>query len=203
MTFYCLNISEPSWTSRKHIPILIQPETEQNEARPYMNNLNKYLITHSKNIQTQHWTEFFDSIRQDHQLFAITVVFKPIDRNNSRERWETEYAAGVLGKFRRAIEPNPTNQDSALPFPDFYFFERFESSGLRTAGRRSPFHIHSLLPIRKSQLHRIWSFDNNSLTDRLLKDIQSLKPVQSILVEPIPEGCTVEWVRYITKQKQI
>ena len=168
-----------------------------------MNNLNTNLITRTKDIQTQLWTDFFDSKRQDHQLLAITVVFKPVDRNNSRERWETEYAAGVLGKFRRAIEPNPANQDRALPFPDFYFFERFESTGLRTAGRRSPFHIHSLLPIRKSQLHRIWSFDNNNLTDRLLKDIKSLGTVQFILVEPVPEGRTIEWVRYITKQKQI
>lgn len=157
----------------------------------------------SKDIQTKHWTEFFDSKRQDHQLFAITVVFKPIDRNNSRERWETEYAAGVLKKFRRAIEPNQANQESALPFPDFYFFERFESSGLRTAGRRTPFHIHSLLPIRKSQLHRVWSHDNNNLKDRLLKDINSIESVQSILVEPVKEGHTMDWVRYITKQKQI
>lgn len=168
-----------------------------------MNNLNTNLISRSKDIQTQQWTEFFDSKRQDHQLLSITVVFKPIDRNNSRERWETEYAAGVLGKFRRAIEPNPDNQERALPFPDFYFFERFESTGLRTAGRRSPFHIHSLLPIRKSQLHRIWSHDNNDLTDRLLKDIKSLGTVQDILVVPVAEGRTIEWVRYITKQKQI
>jgi len=168
-----------------------------------MNNLNKFLIINNKDIQTQAWTDFFDSKRQDHQLLALTVVFKPVDRINSRERWETEYASRVLGKFRRAIEPNPANQDSALPFPDFYFFERFESTGLRTAGRRSPFHIHSLLPIRKAQLHRIWSFDNNNLTDRLLKDIKSLGTVQSILVEPVAEGQTVKWVRYITKQKQI
>jgi len=157
----------------------------------------------SKDTQSKVWTEFFDSNRQDHQLLAITVVFKPVDRINTKGRWETEYAVGVLGKFRRAIEPNPGNQDRALPFPDFYFFERFESSGLRTAGRRSPFHIHSLLPIRKSQLHRIWSHDNNDLTDRLLKDIKSLGTVQDILVEPVAEGRTIEWVRYITKQKQI
>jgi hypothetical protein len=168
-----------------------------------MNRLNINLTSHSKNIQTQQWTNFFDSIRQDHELLAITVVFKPIDKINTKERWETEYAAGFLGKFRRAIEPNPNNQDRALPFPDFYFFERFESTGLRTAGRRSPFHIHSLLPIRKSQLHRIWSLDNNNLNDRLLKDIKSLVTIQDILVEPIFEGRTIEWVRYITKQKQI
>jgi hypothetical protein len=168
-----------------------------------MSNQAPTKYTLSKDTQTKAWTEFFDSKRQDHQLFAITVVFKPIDRNNSRERWETEYAAGVLKKFRRAIEPNQANQESALPFPDFYFFERFESSGLRTAGRRTPFHIHSLLPIRKSQLHRVWSHDNNNLKDRLLKDINSLKTIQSILVEPLKEGHTIDWVRYITKQKQI
>lgn len=157
----------------------------------------------NKDIQTQSWADFFDTLRPDFQLFAVTVVFKPVDRINTKARWETEYAAGVLGKFRRALEPNPANQDIALPFPEFYFFERFESSGLRTAGRRNPFHIHSLLPIRKSQLRRIWSYDNNNLTDRLLKDIKSLGTIQSILVEPIQEGQTLTWIRYITKQKQI
>ncbi len=168
-----------------------------------MNNPDSYLINRTKTIQTKSWTEFFDSLRPDYQLLAITVVFKPVDRINTKARWETEYAAGVLGKFRRALEPNPANQDSALPLPDFFYFERFESTGLRTAGRRSPFHIHSLLPIRRSQLHRIWSHDNNNLTDRLLKDIKSLGTVQNILVEPVQEGQTLNWVGYITKQKQI
>lgn len=156
-----------------------------------------------KEIQTRTWSEFFDSLKKEYQLLAITVVFKPIDKNNSKERWEAEYASGVLKKIRRAIEPNPSNQDSALPIPDFFYFERFNSTGLRNAGRKSPFHIHSLLPIRMTQIHRIWSHDSNTLKHRVLKDIMSLGTVQSILVEPVRDGCTLDWIRYITKQKQI
>lgn len=149
------------------------------------------------------WSNFFKAMQENHQLLAVTVIFKPIDQINTKERWESEYTAGVLKKIRRALEPNPANQEMAIPFENFYYFERYESTGIRTAGRRCPFHIHSLIPIRKAQLRRIWSFDNNNLSDRLLKDIKSLKTVQSILVEPIQDHDPIRWVRYITKQKAI
>lgn len=158
---------------------------------------------YSKDRLTQGWTEFFDSIRNDYQLLTMTIVFKPTDNMNSKERWESEYSSGVLKKIRKAIEPNPSNRDNALPYDGFFYFERFESNRMRNAGRRKPFHIHSVLPIRKSQLHRIWSRDTNNLTPRLLKDIRSLGTVQSILVEPLRDGHTIDWIRYITKQKQI
>jgi hypothetical protein len=162
-----------------------------------------YLKINNKSELTLQWCEFFKAMQEDHQLLAMTVVFKPIDRINTRERWESEYTAGVLKKIRRALEPNQTNQESAIPFEDFYYFERFAKTGLRTVGRKCPFHIHSLLPIRKAQLRRIWSFDNNNLTERLLKDIKSLQTVQSILVEPIKDQDPIKWIRYITKQKVI
>ena len=162
-----------------------------------------YSRINDKSELTLQWSAFFKAMQEQHQLLAITVVFKPIDRINTRERWESEYTTGVLKKIRRALEPNHTNQEKAIPFEDFYYFERYESTRIRTAGRRAPFHIHSLLPIRKAQLHRIWSYDNNNLTDRLLKDIKSLETVQNILVEPIQDQDPTGWVRYITKHKRI
>lgn len=154
-----------------------------------------------KQTLTKAWSDFFQSLQPVHTLFAITIVFRTVDANNSQERWETEYTSGVLKKIRRSLERQSASQDHVLPFPDFYYFERNESSIHRVTGSRKPFHIHALLPIRSEQVYRIWSVDNNDLHERLLKDIYSLGTVQSILIEPVREGHTLDWVRYVTKFK--
>jgi len=141
----------------------------------------------TKEELTQAWSDWFDSLREDHELLAITIVFRPVDRNNSEARWETEYKEGVLRRFRRAIERSEESQKHALPFEDFKYFERNEGSIFRVSGSRKPFHIHALLPIRKSQFNRIWSSDNDNLKERLMKDIYSLGTVQSVLVEKVTE----------------
>ena len=156
-----------------------------------------------KQALTQAWSDFFESLKTDHTLFAVTVVFHPVDQNNSQERWEGEYTAGVLKKFRRALDRQPASQEHALPFPEFYYFERNEASIHRITGSRKPFHIHALLPIRKEQVYRIWSSDNDALQERLQKDIYSLGTIQSILIEPVRDGHTLDWVRYVTKFKQV
>lgn len=169
------------------------------------------VLTHRSNFSnslksrlTNDWAEFFDSLREDHELFAFTVVFKPIDANNSQERWEQEYRQRVLERINRAIcRRRGSLPSTELVFPHFFYFERNESSIFRNSGSRKPFHIHAVLPIRKSELHRIWSSDNSNLKERILKDIFSLGTVQSVLFEPIPVGKTVDWVRYTAKMKDI
>lgn len=157
----------------------------------------------SKQAVSKGWTEFFESLQADHQLFALTVVFHPVDLNNSQERWETEYRSGILLKFRKALERNPASQSKAIPFEDFYYFERNESSVHRITGSRKPFHIHALLPFRMEQVRRIWSADENNLQRSLLRDIHSLGTIQSIFMEPIRSGQTLDWVRYMSKFKPI
>jgi hypothetical protein len=161
------------------------------------------LPTVMRNKLTTAWSNFFQSLQPANTLFAITVVFRPVDTNNSQERWETEYTTGVLKKIRRCLERHPSRQEHTLPFPDFYYFERNESSIHRITGSRKPFHIHALLPVRSEQVYRIWSIDNNNLHERLLKDIHSLGTVQSILVEIVREGQTLDWIRYVSKLKTI
>lgn len=162
---------------------------------------SRYSMT--KQAVSKGWTEFFESLLADHQLFALTVVFRPVDLNNSQERWETEYRSGILKKFRKVLERNPANQPNALPFEDFYYFERNEASVHRITGSRKPFHIHALLPFRIEQVRRVWDLDENNLRQPLLRDIYSLGTVQSILMEPIRSAHTLDWVRYVTKFKQI
>lgn len=157
----------------------------------------------TKQELTKAYSEWFESKREDWTLFTVTVVFKPVDQNNRKERWEDEYTKRVLGKIRKAIEPRVANQEQALPFPNFYYFERNEASMFRVTGSRKPFHIHALLPIRNYQVGRFWSIDNQNVKERLLKDFHSIDTVQSVLIEPVPPETSIDWVRYITKSKVI
>jgi len=157
----------------------------------------------TKRELTKAYSEWFESKREDWTLFTVTVVFKPVDLNNSKERWEDEYTKRVLGKIRKAIEPRAANQDQALPFQNFYYFERNEASTFRVTGSRKPFHIHALLPIRTYQVGRFWSIDNCNVKERLLKNLYSIDTVQSILIEPVAPEATIDWIRYITKAKLV
>lgn len=147
------------------------------------------------------WKDWLESKRDEWELLTITVVFQPIDLNNSQARWEDEYKKRVLQKFRRALESNTNEQAKAIPYEEFFYFERDEASIFKATGSRKPFHIHGLLPIRKSQFYRVWSSDTNTLQERLQKDLASIDTVQSVLVEPILQGKTLDWVRYISKGK--
>ena len=124
----------------------------------------------TKKELTKAYAEWFESKREDWTLFTVTVVFKPTDLNNGKERWEDEYTKRVLGKIRKAIEPKTANQTEALPFPNFFYFERNEASTFRLTKSRKPFHIHALLPIRNYQVGRMWSIDDGNVKEQLQKD---------------------------------
>jgi len=134
-------------------------------------------------------------------LLAFTVVFKPVDANNSETRWIDEYQNRVLNKFRRLLERNTTNWSNAIPFDKLFYFERFENSKFRLTGSKAPFHIHALLPIPNYQLHRIYSNVTESINKTLEKDLYSIDVVQNVLLEKIKDKNSDIWIRYISKGK--
>ena len=119
------------------------------------------------------------------------------------DRWETEYRTRVLQKIRRTLEPNVKNQDTTIPYEYFLYYEKDDSSFFRISRSHKPHHIHALLPIRKSQVHRFWSLDNLELQTRVHKDFHSIRTIQSILIEPVKSDLSIDWVRYIGKGKEI
>jgi hypothetical protein len=157
----------------------------------------------TKHDLTAEWTNYFDSLKLDHKLFTITVVFKPNDGNNSKDRWESEYRTAVLNKFRRALVKNKKYQSKALLHDDFFYFERHEASIHKISGSRNPFHIHALLPIPSHQIERVWDEVNQEPKPRLLKDVLSIATVQDLEMKPVIESLTIAWVRYITKCKEV
>lgn len=137
------------------------------------------------------------------RLFTCTVVFKPIDRINTQTRFEDEYKNRFLKKVRRRLERSPIYQSTAIPYEDSYHFERYEKSKFRATGKRCPFHIHSVIPVRTTQVHRFWSYDDNRLNPRLNKDLHSIDVVQDVVIEPMRDSGPFAWLMYSSKQKQI
>lgn len=162
------------------------------------------MTNYEREQQIQAYCDWLNSKQEANEwtLLAFTVVFKPVDRINSKSRWEDEYRNRVLNKFRKALERNPENWSKAIPLESLCHFERFEKSKLRITGSRSPFHIHSLLPIRTYQLHRVFTEETESIKKSLEKDLYSIDVVQNVLLEKITDKTSDVWLRYISKGKE-
>ena len=156
----------------------------------------------SKSELIKAWADWFESKRDDWDLFTLTVVFKEDQSAPRGYDWMAEYER-VLKKIRRVLERNEANYEVAIPYEHFAYYEKDESSIKRLTGSRKPHHIHAFIPIRKSATYRFWSIDNQDIQARLRKDIESIGTIQSILVEEIPLDKSVSWATYILKAKDI
>lgn len=172
-----------------------------------LNRFNKYHLSESflkvqYNDALEQWYQSkVDS--NEWKLFTCTVVFKPIDNYNPQSRFEDAYKSRFLQKIRKRLESNPSNQSKSIPFEDFYYFERDHKTILKSISKKSPFHIHSVIPIRSEQVYRFWSSDENRLNERLMKDLLSIDLVQDVLIEPVRMQSLFNWMQYTTKMKQI
>lgn len=187
--------------------------TNMNADTTYINNLplideyNLYFrsTTYKKLILTHEWDRWFNRLVEDDEwnLFALTVVFHPIDQYNSKERYESDYRNKVLGKVKNRLERRPENHPNCIPFEHFYYFEREQKSLKKLTSKKCPFHLHSLLPIRTCHHHRFWNQEDSSLHPRLMKDLISIDVVQDVLIEPIRDSKSKNWIKYITKSKDL
>jgi hypothetical protein len=161
--------------------------------------------TYQKVQYNDHLAAWFQSKvdADEWRLFTCTVVFKPIDRINTQSRYEDEYRGRFLNKVRRRLERSSIHQPKTIPYEGCFFYERYEKSRLKVAGRRNPPHIHSIIPIRTEQVHRFWSYEDNRLHPRLFKDMHSIDVVQDVLIEPIRNDDPFAWLMYSTKQKNM
>ena len=184
-----------------------------------INTPDKYRYS-TKTELIEAWADWFESKSKPGEwvLYTINVIFnnKGLGQN-SQARWEDTYYHQLLDKIRKRLEPNKSAQRTAIPFDLFFYYEKDTTSTVKLNGSKSPHHIHGLLPIRKSQDHRLWSDDlpegtiprvwnrknDKSLHRQLARDIRSIETVQDVFIEPVRTVNTVDWVNYITKCKQI
>jgi hypothetical protein len=177
------------------------------QSQSTLHKYQKYY--HSSSFRTVQYNEAVADWLQEKvdtnewELFTCTVVFKPIDRINNQSRFEDEYKSRFLNKIRRRLERNTKDQSTAIPYENWFQFERYEKSKYRSTAKRCPFHIHSLIPIRSYQVHRFWNHDENKLNERLHKDLHSIDIVQDVLIEPVRDIGPFAWLMYSSKQKPI
>jgi len=151
------------------------------------------------------YDQWFQSLldADEWRFFTCTVVFKTKDRLNHQTRFEDTYKNRFLQKIRSRLERSKKYQSKTIPFEELYYYEREHKTLIKSISKRSPFHIHSLLPIYTSQVHRFWSYEENELHPRLMKDLLSIDIVQDVLIEPIHDIGVFPWLMYITKHKLI
>jgi hypothetical protein len=174
---------------------------------PLIDEYNRHFrsTTYKKLILTHEWNQWFNLFVQDDEwnLFTCTVVFRPVDQYNSKERYESDYKYKVLGKVKNRLERHPARYTNCIPFEHFYYFEREQKSIKKLSSKKCPFHVHSLLPIKTCHYHRFWNQDDSSLNSRLMKDLLSIDVVQDVLIEPIRDSESINWISYITKSKEL
>jgi len=138
---------------------------------------------------------------QGRRLFTCTVVFKPIDIHNYQSRFEDAYKSRFLHKIRRRLDRSKSRHSTSIPFDHLFYFERNHKTLLRSSSKKSPFHIHSVIPIKTHQVHRFWSYEENRLNSRLKKDLSSIDIVDDVFIKPVRDTGSFPWLMYITKQK--
>jgi hypothetical protein len=168
-----------------------------------MDNTKKTGGLYTRETLVNSWKEFYAQESNDWTLFTLTVVFRKVDANSNKHRYEHEYNTRVLNKIRRRLESCPRNQPTALPFEDMFYYEKDIGSIFKKTSIQSPHHIHALLPIKKSHMHRFWCIDSNDINARLRKDLESIDVVQSVLIEQAKPETLEYWIRYISKRKEI
>jgi len=137
--------------------------------------------------------------REDWILLAITVTFKPIDANNTEDRWIQEYKTRVLYRIARRLEHNKRLRDKAIPYPEIVYFDQNYHSMFKGLKSSNPPHVHGVVPIPKKVAYRVWNQEKVCLNKKLENDIYSMRTVGSLHVDLINRGVTKQWINYILK----
>ena len=155
-------------------------------------------LTKSETIEQ--WTSWFEEKSDDWFYLTITVVFDRKQIGLNRELCEAEYRTRILPKFQRRIERSTSHWTDAIPLAnELFYYEKDETSIYKRIKYSSPHHIHGILAIPRSRLHRIWSEDTSTLADTLEQDLASLNLLSDWLIEPLRDGGLSPWLRYMTK----
>lgn len=165
------------------------------------NLMNTDLVTNKKStrrLMIESDSEWFESKRDEWDLFTLTAVFRASGWKPNPDRWIEEYKHKVLWKINKQLT---RGNNYLIPF-DRCEYEFDQSSLFKSLSeQRKPHHIHGIVSIPKDLSHKVWNLEKNILSPRLLKDFNSIDTVSSVLMEPIPVGRTLDWYVYMMKGK--
>ena len=142
-------------------------------------HMNKALYIH----EMATWLE---SKRDEWDLYAVTVTFKPVDQYCDETRCKNEFSR-VLYRIARKLTSNKDLQKTIIPDIGQVHYERYESSKLKRHRAEPPHHIHALIPIPKAVSHRFWDETTHQVKPAITRDVESMKTVINIDVQAIVE----------------
>lgn len=163
-------------------------QIEQTNSRPTKQEL----------VQAE--AQLVESLRDKWTPFAITAVFKSSGCKPRADHWLDEYKHKVVWKVNKRLS---RNAHDLIPIHDIACYYEFgESSLMKTlADKRKPHHVHAILLIPINMTDRVWNREGNKLDARLEKDFRSIRTVSSVLMEPVREGRSIDWITYSAKGK--
>lgn len=145
------------------------------------------------------YADWLEGKRNEWALFAVTATFQSSGQNPNRIRWEDEYRQKVVWKFNKRLSRHNVNR---IAFDGLYVYEFGESSRMKLrADRRRPHHVHGIIAIPIEMAGRIWNAANDETDHRLKSDLDSIKSISSVLIEPLQENMAIAWLFYMSKEK--
>ncbi len=163
--------------------------TSPNEPDPFKINKCAYIEAAAAWLETK---------RDEWDLYAVTVTFKPVDQYCDETRWRKEYER-VLFRIARRLTPNKALWATIIPQVDMIWYERDIGSKLKRHRFQIPNHIHSVLPIPKAYAQKFWDKNSSQINPSIARDVASMKTVINMDVQPIYEidnGGVLGWITY-------
>ena len=153
---------------------------------------------HMKKMNSS-WSDWYDNdLSQTHLVLTVTVVFKSSGQKPNLPRWSSFYKNKVLWKLDKQISRRKVK---SVIYGDDFKYEFLEKSKYKGVGDlRSPHHIHGIICVPHQHAEKIWNDEMDSVTERLKKDLKSVKEISTIMIERI-RGSSLSWITYINKGK--
>jgi hypothetical protein len=147
--------------------------------------------------KTNEW--YVGTLSQTHLILAVTVTFKGSGQKPSPERWSSLYRNKFLFKLNKQITRRGTQQ---LIYGDDFRYEFLEKSRHKMIGDlRNPHHVHGVICVPHEHSAKIWNAELREVTERLSKDITSIKEISSFVIEACRGISWSPWLRYANKGK--
>jgi hypothetical protein len=179
-----------------------------NESIEYERRYGSEISNKARTTPTRQYDRIIDFVVSNNEWtkFTITSTFTNLKIVNVTDgmRGATidEYRHKVLWKLKKNLSNSKNQCFKAIPYEELYEYEYDVGSFFKPVPKsNSPHHIHGIIPIPNALVHKIYDFEANSLTKRLIKDLSSIDTVSSFLIEPLRLDEAWKWVNYLKKGK--
>ena len=145
------------------------------------------------------WDDWIQSMSETYMAMTTTVVFTATGDRPNETKWSDVYKHKFLWKINKQIS---RSAKKLLFYGDHFRYEFGEKSLYKTLGDgRTPHHVHGIILVPMEHVGKIWNEEKNQITDRLTKDLGTVKIISSAKIEPPRKESMAAWLGYMDKGK--